>query len=484
MAIRLIGTAPNQVPTNADLSDLAFMSSDAVNIGGGSAVLQSLTVTDFSQFNVEATPKPAAAPTLSVDFINGQAVDTRVSFSRASTATRVNARGYIESVDYDIPRIDYDPYTKECKGLLLEDAMTNAILYSQDFSNALWVATNTTKDYITTGSLVKPDGGVSNIYRITETATTAEHYVDQSVSFTSGKMYTFSVYVSAAGRDLIEIRLPAAAFTAVQSVMHNVSNILAPSTVTAGNPSYTREYIGNGWYRLSISATATATATGNISMVLASGNLTSYLGVVNTGLYVWGAQLEEDTATVGPVPSSYIPTTSAIITRARDIASISGTNFTNMYNRTTGTVYFEGMLTSAHKDSPILSINNGSSTDYNCYLSYTLSGAAVKTETAISNVSSPITVGTTTRGSVFKLVNAYTNEDGSAVTTYRFYSTKDGVPPVYSATNTNTQQATYTGVSFGITPAGTNKTSSMYVRKFAYFAKQLSASEQLAITRI
>ena len=39
--------------------------------------------------------------------------------------------------------------------------------------------------------------------------------------------------------------------------------------------------------------------------------------------------------------SSYIPTTTATVTRAADVASITGTNFSSWYNQTEGTVFAE-----------------------------------------------------------------------------------------------------------------------------------------------
>ncbi|WP_124487434.1 MULTISPECIES: hypothetical protein [unclassified Burkholderia] len=43
-----------------------------------------------------------------------------VAFARASSATRVNADGQVETVGPDVPRIDFDPVTKAGRGLLLE----------------------------------------------------------------------------------------------------------------------------------------------------------------------------------------------------------------------------------------------------------------------------------------------------------------------------------------------------------------------------
>jgi len=65
-----------------------------------------------------------------------------------------------------------------------------------------------------------------------------------------------------------------------------------------------------------------------------SGNGTS-------GIYVWGAQIEASS-----FPTSYIPTTSATVTRAADVASMTGANFSSWFNgNKKGTLFFNHDLT-------------------------------------------------------------------------------------------------------------------------------------------
>jgi hypothetical protein len=85
-----------------------------------------------------------------VDYTNHAAVHRRmlpeivsvlnsfITFTRASVATRVNEAGLIETVPTNTARQDYDPITLQKKGLLIEEARTNILLRSTAFTNATW----------------------------------------------------------------------------------------------------------------------------------------------------------------------------------------------------------------------------------------------------------------------------------------------------------------------------------------------------------
>lgn len=76
---------------------------------------------------------PGRAPSLDLDFTAGTA-DSRLTVTRAGTATRVNASGAIETVAANTARLDYDMQTLACKGLLVEAGSTNLLLNSATLS--------------------------------------------------------------------------------------------------------------------------------------------------------------------------------------------------------------------------------------------------------------------------------------------------------------------------------------------------------------
>lgn len=177
-----------------------------------------------------------------------------LTFTRASTATRINASGLIESVASGKARIDYDPSTLAAKGLLVEEQRTNLLLNS-------------------------------------ETLTT------QSVTVTA--------------------------------VPHTLS-FYGTGTITLSGASTAGPLVGTGTFPTRAALTFTPTA-GTLTVTV-SGTVTK-------------AQLE-----VGTFPTSYIPTTSASVTRSADAASIATSAFP--YDSSAGTIIIEATTPNANSVNP------------------------------------------------------------------------------------------------------------------------------------
>jgi hypothetical protein len=77
-----------------------------------------------------ASTRASIRPTLLLDFASTKKLDSRVTFTRASTATVINELGVLQVVASGVPRFDHDPVTGESLGLLMEESRTNLLLNS------------------------------------------------------------------------------------------------------------------------------------------------------------------------------------------------------------------------------------------------------------------------------------------------------------------------------------------------------------------
>jgi hypothetical protein len=113
------------------------------------------------------------------------------------------------------------------------------------------------------------------------------------------------------------------------------------ATITTGTPTYTFKSVGNGWYYCSI--TATTSTGGSSGGTFYAKQYSPYLADGTSGIFLWGAQLE-----AGAYPTSYIPTTSASVTRNYDIPSL-GSNYTSGRITAAGGTWFSHLLNNTPK---------------------------------------------------------------------------------------------------------------------------------------
>ena len=140
--IKVLGT---QIPGNSSSYSATGLSANTTYYGWAMAVDGS------GNESVIVASTPPVLMTTPFIFINEGVLDPRITFTRASTATRVNSLGLIEIVEVDIPRLDYDPVTLAQKGILIEESRTNALVRSNDFSTTWARSTVRTKtiEYLT-----------------------------------------------------------------------------------------------------------------------------------------------------------------------------------------------------------------------------------------------------------------------------------------------------------------------------------------------
>jgi hypothetical protein len=280
-------------------------------------------------------------PKLALDFTTAS-LDSRVTFTRTgNTATVVNSSGYIATINANLPRFDFNPITLACNGLLIEEARTNLFLYSAKFDEtAFWQQANLTP---TTNSVLSPNGGTSS-FTLTDNTTSGAHRLFCGVTIVSGTTYSQSLYVKENTHKYVYLGIASAATANnyILAIFDLDSKTMSQSSVGSSSGTITATSItnaGNGWYRIVLSGSVSVTdglvqigfvptATGNTFTT--SGRPNNYAGT-GTSLYIWGAQLE-----AGAFATSYIPTTTTSLTRNADVATMTGTNFSNWYTATTG----------------------------------------------------------------------------------------------------------------------------------------------------
>lgn len=239
------------------------------------------------------------------------------------------------STGYFGPRFDYDPITKACKGLLVEDATTNYLTNSSMVGATIggvsvgnvWGVQSYTAGI--NASIVNAGQGFIDI-RVNGTATSAGNYDIR---------LTGNVPVSAAVGDI----WTASAFIQLLAGTWPVRNTnlgiwdLNSSGVWQGSSSTSLNTVALGapLTRIIHTRTLAAATTARVDFRVGIDNL-KVSDVIDFTFRLAYPQLEKRAT-----PTSWVPTSLASATRTAELASIVGTNLSNIYNQSEGTFLVE-----------------------------------------------------------------------------------------------------------------------------------------------
>jgi len=315
--------------------------------------------------------------------------DGQLTFTRASTATRVNASGLIEEVASGVPRLDYT--NSSCPKLLLEPQRTNNMFYSEQINAAPNVVESST---YTANAYTSPDG-TQNAAQFTETTANDRHGFYQYATISS-QAYTASVFTKQTGRRYI-------AFTtdATGSQRSSFFDLQTKSVLTSGtgHTCSVQDY-GNGWLRLIVSLNASSGSRYFIWGGSIDGIGIGYVGSTSLSQTFWGNQLE-----AGAYATSYIPTTSASVTRLADAASMTG--ISSLIGQTEGTLFVDVNL-DQRATQTYFAISSG---DTSNYIGISFRAGSIIYEVVVGAVLQATGSLTNSSTGQFKLVIAYKAND-------------------------------------------------------------------------
>ena len=401
---------------------------------------------------------PTVRPSLTLDFQKSKQLDPRISFSRASTATYVEG-GVVKTADEHQARFEEE-------GLLIEESRTNYAENSEDFS--LWTAQNST---LLTAQGTAPNG-TNTAFKIQENTSTISHSIREPTNSTWSGAATMSCYVKPAGRNFAYMGFTGVSQTSVTFDLVNKVSSYKGNNVTSGSV----EDAGNGWLRI-VAVFSSSITSGRATVGPAesdSGGGLNYTGDGSSGILAWGAQLE-----AGSFPTSYIPTTGSTVTRAADVAQLTGDNFSSWYNQSEGTLYYQYNAIGGNQFLSPASIRASNSQDAQSWGYYMYSGGsqyrvpyAGQRKSPNESVALADTVFTSTiMGQSYKVAVGHDNSTLSAC--LEGYSVQS---------RTITSLPTMTQFSIGFIKNNSNNKYTGHISRLSYYSERLTNTQLEAIT--
>jgi len=313
----------------------------------GAVVTGILTATTLEQ----TQSYPTIRPTLDLNFAATKTLDRRITFTRDGVGTYTDHMGIIRYASNNVPRFDHDPTTGESLGLLIEEARTNVLYGTPSQSNTI----NSYNQY----------NSLTGEYDATKLAKNSPSSSQSHGSWNwngnlSTSSFVMSIFVKKVNHASFFIQMISSGVGDNLYVYFNIDTKVTSivDNASPGNLTVTRsiENYGDGWFRLvaRVEGFSNTALHSGIAFGFASGGSDTQ-GYQDTSdeVLIYGAQAE-----VGNFVTSYIPTheSTTSVTRGADNAGIKGTNFTDFYNATEGTLVSEHMGAGDAAVSPYIAL--------------------------------------------------------------------------------------------------------------------------------
>ena len=236
-------------------------------------------------------------------------------FSRSGKATRINSQGLIEEVSNGQSRLNYpmiDGKVVGCPHHILENSATNLVTYSEDFSNSYWALQRVS---ILSNNEIAPNGTLTAT-KFTEDTSNNSHQTRPSsvISLNIGQAYTFTCFAKKSERK--EFRIENVGQYGVYFDLENGTRVEDSASQIINSEI---KELSNGWYKCSVTIKETSRTADYIYLQIAKDGSKSYQGDGSSGIYIYGAMLEQSSYS-----TSYIPTNGSAVTRSAETANGSG----------------------------------------------------------------------------------------------------------------------------------------------------------------
>ena len=360
-------------------------------------------------FGLTATER--VLPKLALDFTTAS-LDARVTFTRttgaSNPATYVDSSGYVTAATNNQPRFDYDFSTLTCKGLLIEESRANILFHSQDFGNAYYTKIRGAIDavnYITSPA----NDATGNIFTCNTTSSGGFFINRSAITIPSASPLSCSVYMKKGTSNFGMIQLSDGSANFINQWFNLDTGTVASDAISGAAWAKTGASItpaANGYYKCTLSV-STAGIVARVDIFPCVGSDGGYLGTSGDIGYPWGLQLE-----AGAFATSYIPTTTASLTRNPDVAVMTSTNFSDWYSAGAGGVVARVLPSTVSSTCPALQFDDTTADEV-----ITLQGNTTNPELVIVDGGSPqaqIDAGTIAANTVYNLGAAWNTDNCAA----------------------------------------------------------------------
>ena len=445
-------------------------------IVGNTTTNSAITSTSLSEmapqsFVVTNALRNSVRPALLLPFAQSGTVDPRITFTRASSATYFNSQGVLTTAAVNVPRIDFDPATGRCLGLLIEVGRTNSIRNNTMVGAVAgtpgtlptnWITglvpAGLTREIVGTGI----EDGIAYIdIKLSGTpAAAGYYYINMSLTTqiiaNNNEQWTGSFYTKLVGGSLTNI---------VRTAI-GVSNRDSSGNVITGTDINFIPTSSSLRTQRVVATHLNASVSTAYELLYTAIQFTTL--PIDFTLRIGLPQLE-----LGAFPTSVIATTGASATRTREYARIP---LGSWYKASAFSLLVEAQKNTAidsEYGTPV-ELNDGTTTRrttiYNDLFTATM---------RFSGGGADIPAGTYTPGVPYKIAGAIT---GTSTTTGTIAASFNGVI-VGTGTTTNLDSASYTNMTIGYigTPGGAHQMNG-WIQRIAYYSVAFSNTQLQAMS--